>query len=167
MTEPTDEPDYGPRAQARVDCPQCGERILDVNIFDFAANMTAEQFGRNVDRLVAAHIDACTPKKFVAPADRPRRRRWAILNYGVPVMWAMFAVLNGAVGNGWGAVLAWATGAGVLLIKVFEEKSIFQRGYLRGFTEARVGLPTLPSVNIHPADKWRRPPGMDEQEERS
>ena len=153
-----------PRARARVDCPRCGERILDVNIFDFAANMTAEQFSVNVGRLVSAHEDTCKPRKRVAPGDAKRRRGWAFLNYGVPVLWAVLGGINLLAGNGLASMIAWLTGAFVLLMKVFEEKTVFQRGYLRGWAEARVGLPILPTVNVHPADRWRRPAGMDDDD---
>lgn len=147
-----------------LDCPRCGESIIDTNPFDFAANMTPEEFGVNMRRLIDAHDDACTPRKVKPDAINAKlRRRWWFFEVGVVVMWALFSVFN-YIANGFSAGMAWTTGAVVLGLKVFEKITVFRSGYMRGRAETMVRMPMLAPINIHPADRWRHPAHWDDDD---
>lgn len=148
-----------------LDCPRCGERIIDTNPFDWADHMSPEEFSANLRRLIEAHDDACKPRRTKpAPEDAKRRRSWWAFEIGVVAIWAVFSVFN-YIANGYAAGLAWTTGAVVLAFKIGEKIKSFQAGYLRGRAETAVGMPLMPVINVHPADRWRRPKEWDDDEE--
>jgi hypothetical protein len=150
-----------------LDCPACGERIIDTNPFDWAEHMSAEEFGENLRRLIDAHDDACKPRKVKpAPEDAKRRRSWWFFEVAIPVLWVVFAAFNWVV-NGWAAGLAWVTGAFVLSLKIGEKLNVYRSGYLRGRAETSVGMPLMPVINVHPADRWRRPSDWDDESEKA
>lgn len=154
-------------AKMTLDCPACGQTIVDADPYEWSKTMSPEQFGENLSRLISAHDDTCKPRKAKpSPEDAKRRRKWWAVEIGYVVMWVAFAAINW-VASGFPAGLAWLTGAAVFTIKMNEKITVFQRGYLRGQAEARVHLPMLSVINVHPADRWRRPKEWDEAEESS
>lgn len=147
--------------QMTLDCPACGERIIDANPFEWGERMSPEEFSDNLRRLIDAHDDTCKPRRAKPdPEDAKRRRRWWLLEGGTVAMWVMFAAINYVV-NGWDAGLAWITGAIVLAITIGSKLNIYRSGYLRGRAETMVGMPIIPAINVHPADRWRRPKEWD------
>lgn len=148
-----------------LDCPRCGERIIDTNPFEWGERMSADEFGDNLRRLIDAHDDACKPRKIKpSPEDAKRRRKWWMFEWGIVSMWALFSGFN-YIANGFSAGLAWTTGAFVLALKIGEKITSFRSGYARGRAEAMVHLPLIPVINVHPADRWRRPKEWDDDEE--
>lgn len=152
-----------------LDCPTCGERVLDIDMHEWAAMMPAEKFGDAVKRLVKAHDDSCTPRRLrPEPADRRLRFWWWGSQIIVPVAWSGVGIvtLTGAGDAGYVSTgLAWLFGGVLLALKPVEVINQFRGGYLRGRAETLVGLPPIAPINLHPADRWRRPPGLDDDED--
>lgn len=150
--------------QMTLDCPSCGQRIVDTDPLEWAKHMSPQEFSDNLRRLIDAHDDTCKPRRAKPDPDNAKRRRtWWLLEGGAIVMWAMFAVVN-YVANGFSAGLAWTTGALVLSIKIADKVNTFRAGYLRGRAEAMIRMPLLPAIDIHPADRWRRPKEWDDED---
>lgn len=51
-----------PAGERTLDCPVCGQTVIDTSPSSFGEHMTSEEFVANVARLIDAHKDTCQPR---------------------------------------------------------------------------------------------------------
>lgn len=143
---------------ATLDCPRCGQRIVDLDVEQYiATGHSPDDFADMLARLTHAHVDTCTPARTPpSRANRVRRRWWRVATAVPCALWAVAAIPQLIDGSA-AAVVAYLCAGFAYAIGRAGQVTEFRHGYFRGRREERAGR--WPSVrDLHPADRTEELP---------
>lgn len=142
-----------PEPSMHVDCPNCGQRVVDMTAADALKFDGPETFHDALMTLLHAHSDTCTPEPPTLPKAMRRARTGWRWRHGI-VLGAFIAVFAIHLPTpAWYEHLYVIPIVGSYAMSVYATQHlVYRQGYIRGRFSASMNQRPVAAKYLHPAD---------------